>query len=91
VLSKRFSRVVLVDRDVLGDTPTDRRGVPQGRHAHGLLPAGHRRMEGWFPGFTSELLADGARMFDLGEDVLWYQGDGRRVKFRSAGLLPSTA
>jgi 2-polyprenyl-6-methoxyphenol hydroxylase-like FAD-dependent oxidoreductase len=83
VLASRFREVVLVDRDVLADRPTERRGVPQGRHAHGLLPAGHRRIEAWFPGFTEDLLADGARQYDFGEDVVWYQGDGPRVRFRS--------
>jgi 2-polyprenyl-6-methoxyphenol hydroxylase-like FAD-dependent oxidoreductase len=83
VLSSRFRQVVLVDRDLISDNPTDRRGVPQGRHAHGLLPAGHRRMEGWFPGLTEDLLADGAREVDMGDEVLWFQGDGARLSFES--------
>ncbi len=83
VLSSRFAQVVLVDRDLLTDEPQDRRGVPQGRHAHGLLPAGHRRMEGWFPGFTEGLLGAGARHFDFGDEVLWYQGDRPRVSYHA--------
>ncbi len=83
VLSSRFAQVVLVDRDLLTDEPQDRRGVPQGRHAHGLLPAGHRRMEGWFPGFTEGLLGAGARHFDFGDEVLWYQGDRPRISFHA--------
>jgi 2-polyprenyl-6-methoxyphenol hydroxylase-like FAD-dependent oxidoreductase len=83
VLASRFGEVVLVDRDVLGDEPRDRRGVPQGRHAHGLLPGGLERIEGWFPGYTKELADDGAHVVDMGDDILWYQGDGPRVRFRS--------
>ena len=37
VLSETFAQVTVVDRDTLPDDPIARRGVPQGRHAHGLL------------------------------------------------------
>ncbi len=83
VLARRFETVVLVDRDALPDAPTDRRGVPQGRHAHGLLPAGLKRIEGWFPGFNDDLVADGARQVDFADDILWFHADGPRVKFHS--------
>ncbi|MDQ4098442.1 MAG: tryptophan 7-halogenase, partial [Actinomycetota bacterium] len=88
VLASRFGEVVLVDRDALGDEPRDRRGVPQGRHAHGLLPAGLQRIEGWFPGFTEDLVNDGAHLCDMGNEILWYQGDGPRVRFRSDLYAP---
>ena len=83
VLASRFDEVVIVERDELPDEPGDRRGVPQGRHAHGLLPAGLERLEGWFPGLTEELVAGGARYLDIGADVLWYQGGGFRHRFQS--------
>jgi 2-polyprenyl-6-methoxyphenol hydroxylase-like FAD-dependent oxidoreductase len=88
VLAPRFGEVVIVDRDDLGGGPQDRRGVPQGRHAHALLPAGHQRIEGWFPGFTEDLVADGAREVDLGDGVLWFLGDAARISFRSGILAP---
>ncbi|MFP5317490.1 MAG: FAD-dependent oxidoreductase [Acidimicrobiia bacterium] len=88
VLASRFAEVVLVDRDAMGDEPGDRRGVPQGRHAHALLPGGLQRMEGWFPGYTEDLLADGARLVDTAADVLWHQAGGRRVRFESGILMP---
>lgn len=40
VLASRFASVVIVERDVVPDQPAARKGVPQGRHAHGLLPPG---------------------------------------------------
>lgn len=83
VVASRFGEVVLADRDALGDGAEPRRGVPQGRHAHGLLPAGLQRIEGWFPGYTDDLVADGARLVDLGSDVLWHQAGGRRVRYES--------
>ncbi len=57
--------------------------MPQGRHVHGLLPAGIQRLEGWFPGLTDELVADGARLVDFGADGLWHQGGGFRRRFQS--------
>lgn len=78
VLAERFDRVTIIERDTLPDGPTDRKGVPQGRHAHGLLPPGMMRLEGWFPGLTEELVAAGAPTLDIGNDASWYQGGYRR-------------
>ncbi|MER7452916.1 2Fe-2S iron-sulfur cluster-binding protein [Nocardia beijingensis] len=59
ILSERFDRVSVVERDDLSG-PGDRRGVPQGKHVHALLAGGKRNVEALFPGITAELLADGA-------------------------------
>ncbi|HJV08153.1 MAG TPA: FAD-dependent monooxygenase [Acidimicrobiales bacterium] len=93
VLSSRFDSVVIVERDDLPDGPADRKGVPQGRHAHGLLPSGLSRLVEWFPGITEELLAAGATYVDIGSDASWYQGGGHRVRFRTglAGPVSSRA
>ena len=93
VLASRFESVVIVERDVLPDGPAERRGVPQGRHAHGLLPAGLSRLVDWFPGITEELLAAGASYVDVGGDVVWVQGGGYRSRFRTglAGPVASRA
>ncbi|MDQ4070668.1 MAG: FAD-dependent monooxygenase [Actinomycetota bacterium] len=83
VLAPRFSSVVIVERDPIADHPADRKGVPQGRHAHGLLPAGLERLERWFPGLTQELVEAGATEVDIGNDAVWYQGGGYRRRFRT--------
>lgn len=92
VLAPRFASVILVERDALADHPADRKGVPQGRHAHGLLPPGMIRLEGWFPGLVDELAAAGAPILDIGNDALWYQ-DGTRLRFPTGikGPLASRA
>lgn len=92
VLAPRFDSVVIIERDVLADGPADRKGVPQGRHAHGLLPPGMMRLEGWFPGLIDELAAAGAPVLDIGADALWYQ-DGYRLRFATGikGPLASRA
>ena len=76
VLSKRFGRVVVIERDELPAGPEARALVPQGRHPHLLLAAGARMLEGWFPGILDELRAGGAVDVDLCEDFYWYQGGG---------------
>ncbi len=52
--------VVVVDRDTLPQGTKDRKGTPQGRHAHALLARGQRVLEQIFPGFTEELVDAGA-------------------------------
>ncbi|WP_273736184.1 FAD-dependent oxidoreductase [Mycolicibacterium septicum] len=63
-LADYFDTVTLVERDVLPDGPVQRRGVPQGRHAHGLLSGGLQALAELFPGLPEELAADGATVLD---------------------------
>ena len=72
-LVNHFERVTLVERDELAATSECRKGVPQGQHAHGLLPSGYRILSDYFPGMMDELVADGALAGDLTGDFLWYQ------------------
>jgi len=60
VLSEEFDKVTVLDRDGLPDGVAQRRGVPQGRHAHALLPRGRQVLDELFPGLTDELIAMGA-------------------------------
>ena len=45
VLADAYENVTIVERDRLPTDPAQRRGVPQGRHAHGILPSGLAVME----------------------------------------------
>lgn len=68
-LSEFFDAVTVVERDPLpDDLPAARRGVPQGRHLHGLLARGAQVLEELFPGILDEMLLDGAHYFD-GRDL----------------------
>jgi flavin-dependent dehydrogenase len=78
VLSDTFAHVLVLDRDELPLTPVHRRGVPQSRHAHGLLAKGREIFEELLPGFTADLVARGAVTADLQNEVIWYN-DGRRM------------
>jgi 2-polyprenyl-6-methoxyphenol hydroxylase-like FAD-dependent oxidoreductase len=55
-------------------------GVPQGQHAHGLLPSGYRILADYFPQMMDELVAEGAVRGDLTGDFLWYQYGGWKLR-----------
>jgi 2-polyprenyl-6-methoxyphenol hydroxylase-like FAD-dependent oxidoreductase len=59
VLADAYNRVTVVDRDVLSQTEQDRKGVPQGRHAHVLLTSGAQVLDELFPGMLTDLAAAG--------------------------------
>ena len=71
VLSERFERVVVIERDVLPPVGEHRRGVPHGRHLHGLHPRGREILDELFPGFTASLTASGAVRGDVLGNVRW--------------------
>ncbi len=71
-LSDHYAQVTLIERDELVDDREPRKGVPQGRHAHGLLARGSRTLEQLFPGFAAEIFADGAIGADGVNQFLWF-------------------
>jgi 2-polyprenyl-6-methoxyphenol hydroxylase-like FAD-dependent oxidoreductase len=66
VLAQRFERVTIVERDVLPQTGEHRKGLPQARHVHVLLPAGLLGLAQLFPGVHEELRERGAHVFGAG-------------------------
>ena len=66
VLSEHFDRVTLLERDRFPETPAARKGLPQGRHAHGLLERGRRALERLLPGLTGELVRTGETLYIAG-------------------------
>jgi 2-polyprenyl-6-methoxyphenol hydroxylase-like FAD-dependent oxidoreductase len=60
VLVEAYDRVTVVERDASRTSGEGRRGVPQGRHAHALLPRGGDIVGDLFPGIVQELVDDGA-------------------------------
>jgi 2-polyprenyl-6-methoxyphenol hydroxylase-like FAD-dependent oxidoreductase len=85
VLAGACTEVVIVDRDQLLDVTTARRGVPQGRHVHGLLARGQQILDELFPGFTEEATRAGIPTGDLGE-LRWFF-NGQRLRPASTGLI----
>jgi 2-polyprenyl-6-methoxyphenol hydroxylase-like FAD-dependent oxidoreductase len=90
-LSEFYTSVTVLERDAFPLSDDPRKGVPQGRHAHGLLARGRDVIEEFFPGWTDEVVAAGGRRGDIAGDVTWI---GHGVSLKSApsdliGLLAS--
>ena len=47
--AEHYGTVTIVERDELPASPQPRKGVPQGKHAHGLLAKGREVLEQLFP------------------------------------------
>jgi pimeloyl-ACP methyl ester carboxylesterase/2-polyprenyl-6-methoxyphenol hydroxylase-like FAD-dependent oxidoreductase len=87
VLSDAYERVTVVDRDTLLDRPEHRRGVPQGRHAHVLVPAGTQVLDKLFPGLLDDLVVGGAPVIrDLEE--LRFSPAGHRLCLKGRPAQP---
>ena len=84
VLADAYRQVTIVERDPLPESGVDRKGVPQGRHAHGLLLRGAQFLDELFPGLLGELVADGVPVlssprefrFFFGGHLLCQDGEG---------------
>lgn len=83
--------VIVLERDELPDEPRPRKGLPQGRHAHILLPSGRDAIEEIVPGggVRKRLLAAGAteRGLTSGLVTLGPQGWYRRSRHHASHPL----
>ena len=86
VLADAYTQVTVIDRDELSETPMHRRGVPHGRHIHGLLARGQQALEELFPGLTAELVAHGVPTGDMLADTRLYMS-GHRLRRAHTGLV----
>jgi 2-polyprenyl-6-methoxyphenol hydroxylase-like FAD-dependent oxidoreductase len=71
-LADHYAEVTVLERDALPKAPEPRKGVPQGRHAHGLLARGREVLDELFPGLSEEMVAQGAVCGDVVDHVLWF-------------------
>lgn len=79
-LANHFDRVTLFERDEYPGALAHRRGVPQGRHVHGVLAQGLVVLDELLPGLTDEMTAGGAIPFDWGRDLQWYYFGGYKPR-----------
>lgn len=70
-LADFYSEVLILERDTFPVPGGQRKGVPQGRHLHNLLPAGQEILEKLFPGLTGQLISQGAQTIDS-QEVAWF-------------------
>ncbi|WP_393072255.1 FAD-dependent oxidoreductase [Streptomyces sp. LN704] len=84
-LSQSVDKVTVLERDTLADVPQPRKGLPQGHHAHVLLPSGRDAIDALIPGVSirKRLLAAGAHeasltsLITLGSEG-WFRRWGRQ-------------
>jgi 2-polyprenyl-6-methoxyphenol hydroxylase-like FAD-dependent oxidoreductase len=82
-LCDHFERVTIIERDRFSEGPAPRKGVPQARHLHALLNRGLRILNSFFPRLQDELLARGALVIDMANDMTWLTPAGWGVNFDS--------
>jgi 2-polyprenyl-6-methoxyphenol hydroxylase-like FAD-dependent oxidoreductase len=83
-LADRFHRVTIVERDTLRRSEDYRKGIPQGRHVHILLPAGLAGLTGLLPGVVDDLRGRGAGVIHTTE--LRFHIDGGSLLLDKADL-----
>jgi 2-polyprenyl-6-methoxyphenol hydroxylase-like FAD-dependent oxidoreductase len=76
-LADTFDEVVVVERDRLPVEPGGRKGTPQARHVHALLPSGLDALEALFPGLGAQLVGAGAAVGDGLGNMRWVLGGHR--------------
>ncbi|MGH3713690.1 MAG: NAD(P)/FAD-dependent oxidoreductase [Micromonosporaceae bacterium] len=88
VLADHYRSVTVLERDELPYQPDQRRGVPQGRHGHTLLPEGCQRLEQLFPGILGELEQAGVPVLRDDLSQLHFCVAGYLLNTRSAPAQP---
>jgi 2-polyprenyl-6-methoxyphenol hydroxylase-like FAD-dependent oxidoreductase len=76
VLSDRYDRVTVYERDELPDGPVNRSAVPQGRHVHLLMARGAAEFENLFPGLLDDMVAAGVPMLENRPDCIHFGAAG---------------
>jgi 2-polyprenyl-6-methoxyphenol hydroxylase-like FAD-dependent oxidoreductase len=85
-LADFFRKVTVLERDAFPVADIPRKGVPQGKHAHGLLARGRAVIEEFFPGWTDEVVGCGGVRGDIAGDVNWI-GHGVTIKSAPSDLV----
>lgn len=83
VLADYFEHVTLIERDAYSQTSETRKGIPQANHVHGLLVRGCQILEQLFPGLQDELVAAGAPLLDMANEIAWFTRAGWGIRFPS--------
>lgn len=82
VLSNHFEQVTILEKDPVHRVPESRKGQPQTQHLHGLLPAGLRVLNHYFPNIEDDMSANGANVMDFAETMNWFSYGGFKKRFK---------
>lgn len=75
-LAQYYEQVLLLERDAFPAAGENRKGAPQGKHAHAVLVRGLEIMEGYFPGLIDQLVSLGADYGDVSQKARWFHEGG---------------
>ncbi len=75
-LSRHYRQVIIVERDMVRRSPEARKGQPQTKHLHGLLPRALDILNDYFPGFYEDIDKNGGVINDLGTSMNWFTHGG---------------
>ena len=81
VLSPYYTQVTIIEKDAVHREPEARKGQPQTRHLHGLLPGGLKVMSSYFPGLLDEMASYGVKVRDFADSMDWFCYGGFRKSF----------
>jgi flavin-dependent dehydrogenase len=83
VLCEQFKQVIVIEKDNYPSHAGPRNGTPQSNHIHVLLIKGKEILLKLFPRIEGKLVAKGAHILNLTNDVDYYVGTGYSIKFES--------
>jgi 2-polyprenyl-6-methoxyphenol hydroxylase-like FAD-dependent oxidoreductase len=83
VLCGHFKEVIIMEKDKYPSQAGPRNGTPQSNHIHVLLIKGKEILLKLFPNLEGKLVAKGAHIVNLTNDVDYYIGTGYSIKFES--------
>ena len=83
ILADYFDEVTVIERDAYTETTAARKGIPQANHVHGLLARGREILEELFPGVQDEMIAAGAPVVDMANEIAWFTPGGWGIRFPS--------
>jgi 2-polyprenyl-6-methoxyphenol hydroxylase-like FAD-dependent oxidoreductase len=82
-LSHHYEKVIVIERDTPSTEAAPRKGTPQSHHAHALLKSGENALNKLFPGFTDNVIADGAHQTDFSADIRWFHAGNWKMRYKS--------
>ncbi|MEU4347634.1 FAD-dependent monooxygenase [Streptomyces sp. NPDC023838] len=81
LLADHFSEVLVIERDTPAVGPVNRKGIPQGRHAHVLNAGGARVLDTLLPGVVDDLVEAGAHRLGLPDRLVCHTSAGWMRRF----------
>jgi flavin-dependent dehydrogenase len=83
ILCGHFKKTIIIEKDKYPSQAGPRNGTPQSNHVHVLLIKGKEILLNLFPEIERKLVAKGAHIVNLTNDVDYYVGTGYSINFES--------